>query len=147
MPYLSIVYFGKITCVTQKIWNCRIRIIVTIKYSLRTQPRIFCLVHPGVRERRRVLSQPRHETDFSWNHNGPVTLQLTDPIIWPNYPVELVGICVHINTLNKESPTNRCHNSTNVQLYLIFVYIYMAWVLMDGMLYFATQITVTASPY
>ena len=34
----------------------------------------FCLVHPGVRDKRRVsetdLSQPRHETAFWWRHNG-----------------------------------------------------------------------------
>ena len=49
-----------------------------------------CLVHPGVRDKRRVseidLSQPRHETAFWWRHNGPVTSQLTDPIKWRNYP-------------------------------------------------------------
>ena len=55
-----------------------------------------CLVHPGVRDKRRVseiyLSQPRHETAFRWRHNGSVTSQLTDPIKWPNYPLELIGI-------------------------------------------------------
>ena len=39
------------------------------------------LVHPGVRDKRRVseidLSQPRHETAFWWRHNGPVTSQPT----------------------------------------------------------------------
>ena len=64
--------------------------------------RMLCLVHPGVRDQRRVseidLSQPRHETAFWWRHNGPVTLQLTDRIKWPNYPLELIGIYVHINT-------------------------------------------------
>ena len=58
-----------------------------------------CLVHPGVRDKRRVseidLSQPRHETAFSGRHNGPVTSQYTDRIKWPNYPVELIGIYVH----------------------------------------------------
>ena len=58
-----------------------------------------CLVHPGVRDKRRVseidLSQPSHETAFSWRHNGPVTSQLTDRIKWPNYPVELIGfMCI-----------------------------------------------------
>ena len=47
-----------------------------------------CLVHPGVRDKRRVseidLFQPRHETAFWWRHNGPVTSQLTDLIKWPN---------------------------------------------------------------
>ena len=47
-----------------------------------------CLVHPSVRDKRRVseidLSQPRHETAFSWRHNGPVTSQSTDRIKWPN---------------------------------------------------------------
>ena len=48
----------------------------------------YSLVHPGVRDKRRVseidLSQPRHETAFWWRHNGPVTSQLTDPNKWPN---------------------------------------------------------------
>ena len=68
-----------------------------------------CLVHPGVRDKRRVseidLSQPRHETAFWWRHNGPVTTQLTDPIKWPNQPLELIEIFEHINTHNKESLT------------------------------------------
>ena len=58
--------------------------------------RSICLVHPGVRDKRRVseidLSQPRHETAFWWRHNGPVTSQLTDPIKWRNYPLQLIGI-------------------------------------------------------
>ena len=33
------------------------------------------------------LFQPRHETAFWWRHKGPVTSQLTDPIMWPNYPL------------------------------------------------------------
>ena len=53
---------------------------------------LFCLVHPGVRDKRRVseidLSQPMHETAFRWRHNGPVTSQLTDPIKWPNHPLK-----------------------------------------------------------
>ena len=60
-------------------------------------------------DKRRVseidLSQPRHETAFWWRHNRPVTSQLTDPITLPNYPLELIGIYVHINTQNKESMT------------------------------------------
>ena len=87
----------------------------------------YSLVHPGMRDKRRVseidLSQPRHETAFWWRHNGPVTSQLTDRIKWPNYPVELIGIYVHINTHNKESLAQRCRRSTNVQLCLIFLYI------------------------
>ena len=83
-----------------------------------------CLIHPGLRDKRRVsevdLSQPRHETAFWWRHNVPVTSQLTDPIKWPNYPLELIRIYVHINTYNKESLTHSCHRSTNVQLCLIF---------------------------
>ena len=75
-------------------------------------------------DKRRVsgidLSQPRHETALWWRHNGPVTSQLTDQIKWPNYPLELIRIYVHINTHNKESPTQGCHRSTNVQLCLIF---------------------------
>ena len=108
--------------------------------------RYACLVHPGVQDKRRVseidLSQPGHETAFWWRHNGPVTSQLTDPIKWPIYPLKLIGIYVHIDTNNKESLTQRCRRSTNVQLCLIFLYIY----LMDGMHYFVSRITGTASP-
>ena len=43
---------------------------------------LFCLVRPGVRDKRRVseigLSQPRHEKAFWWRHNGSVTSQLTE---------------------------------------------------------------------
>ena len=50
----------------------------------------YSLIHPGVRDKRQVseidLSQPRHETAFWWRHNGPVISQLTDSIMWPNYP-------------------------------------------------------------
>ena len=60
---------------------------------------------PGVRDWRRVseidLSQLRHETAFWWRHNGPVTSQLTDPIMWPSYPLQLIGTSVYINTRNK----------------------------------------------
>ena len=91
--------------------------------------RSICLVHPGVRDKRRVseidLSQPRHDTAFWWRHNWPVTSQLTDQIKWPNYPLESIGIYVHINTHNKESLTQRCRRSTNVQMCLIFcIYLY-----------------------
>ena len=83
-----------------------------------------CLVYPGVWDKRRVseidLSQPRHETAFWWRHNGPVTSQLNHPIKWLKYPLELIGIYVHINTHNKEFLTQRCRKSTNVQLCLIF---------------------------
>ena len=87
-----------------------------------------CLVHPCVRDKRRVseidLSQPRHETAFWWRHNRPVTShESTDPITLPNCPLELIRIYVHINTQNKESLTQRCRRSTNVQLCLIFLYI------------------------
>ena len=76
--------------------------------------RLSCLIHPGVRDKRRVseidLSQPGHETAFWWCHNGPVTSQLTDPIKWPNYPLQLIGIYVHINTHNNESLTQWCED-------------------------------------
>ena len=78
------------------------------------------------------LSQPRHETAFWWRHNGPVTSQLTDPIKWPNYPLELIGIYVHINTRNKESLTQQCHRSTNVQPCSIFLYIYVYILSLNG---------------
>ena len=93
------------------------------------EPRLesFCLVHSGVRDKRRVseidLSQPRHETAFWWCHNGAVTSQLTDQIKWPNYPLELITIYVHINTHNKESMSQRCRRSTNVHMCLTFLYI------------------------
>ena len=44
-------------------------------------------------------------TDFWWRHHGPVTSQLADPIKWSIYPLELIGIYVHINTHSKESLT------------------------------------------
>ena len=88
---------------------------------------LLCLVHPGVRDKRQVseidLSQPRHETAFWWRHNGPVTSQLTDPIMWHNYPLRLIGIAVYIHPHTKESLTQICRRSTNVQLCLILVYI------------------------
>ena len=121
-------------------------------WGYKTIIRSSCLLHQGIRDKRRVseidLSQPRHETAFWWRHNGPVTSQLTDPIKWPNYPLELIGIYVHINTHNKESLTQICRRFANVQfcLILLYVYIYMVWVLMEGMPHFASQITVTTSP-
>ena len=88
---------------------------------------LLCLVHPGVRNKRRVfeidLSQPRHETAFWWRNNGPVTSQLTDPIKWPNYPLQLIGIFVHTITYKKESPQQRCRRSTNTTVFDIFVHI------------------------
>ena len=60
----------------------------TIRDSAKPRLESFCLVHPGVRDKRWVseidLSQPRHETAFWWRHNGPVMSQITDPIKWPN---------------------------------------------------------------
>ena len=86
-----------------------------------------CLVYPGVRDKRRVseidLSQPSHETAFWWRHNGPVTSQLNDQINWRNYPLELIGNYVHINTPDNEYLTHRCRRWTNAQLCLIFLYI------------------------
>ena len=71
----------------------------------KTFARPSCLVPPGVRDKRRVseidLSQPRQETAFWLRHNGPVTSQLTDPIKWPNYLLELMGIYVHIKLTTK----------------------------------------------
>ena len=93
------------------------------------EPRLesFCLVHPGVRDKRRVseidLSQPRHETAFWWRNNGPVTSQLTEPIKWPNYPLQLIGIFVHTSTYKKESLQQRCRRSTNTTVFDIFVHI------------------------
>ena len=109
------------------------------------------LVHPGVSNKRRVseiyLSQPRHQTALWWCHNGPVTSQLTDPIKWPIYPLESIRIYVHINTHNTESLTQGHHRSKIYNCYWYFcMYNYLIWVLMDGMHYFASQITITASP-
>ena len=105
--------------------------------------RLWCLVHPGVRDKRRVseidLSQPRHETAFWWRNNGPVTSQLTDPIKWPNYPLQLIGIFVHTSTYKKESLQQRCRRSTNTTVFdIFFTYIYVVWVLMDDIRYFAS---------
>ena len=47
------------------------------------------------------LSQPKHETAFWWRNNGTVKSQLTDPIKWPNYPLELIGIYVIITQTTK----------------------------------------------
>ena len=70
-----------------------------------------CLVHPGVRDKRRVseidLSQTRHETAFWWRHNGPVTSQLTNRIEWPNYPSELIGIHVHKKHTQQRIPDTK----------------------------------------
>ena len=94
-----------------------------------------CLVHPGVRDKRRVseidLSQPRHETAFWWRNNGPVTSQLTDPIKWPNYPLQLIGIFVHTSTYKKESLQQRCRRSTNTTVFDIF-YIYLYGLSLNG---------------
>ena len=104
-----------------------LRFVVIYFYFYGSGKRSICLVHPAVRDKRRVseidLSQPRHETAFWWRHNGPVTSQLTDPIKWRNYPFELMFKCAYINTHNKESMTQRYRISINVQLYLIFLYI------------------------
>ena len=64
-----------------------------------------------------------------------MTSQLTDPIKWPNYPLELIWIYVHINTHDKESLTQSCRRSTNVQLCLIFciyIYIYLYGLSLNG---------------
>ena len=55
---------------------------------------------------------------FGRNH-----IKLTDPIKWPNYPLELIWIYVHIKTHDKECLTQRCRRSTNVQLCLVFMHI------------------------
>ena len=95
-----------------------------------------CLIHPGAREKHRVseidLSHPRHETAFWWRHNRPVTSQLTDPIKWPNYPLELIGIYVHINILNKESLTQRCRRSTQMYNCVWYFCIYLYDLSLNG---------------
>ena len=106
------------------LWLCYEFLVYSYRWL---SARLQCLVHRGVRDKRRVseidLSQPRHETAFWWRHNGPVTSQLTGPNKWPYYPLQLIVIYVHINTHNKESLTQWCCRSTNVQLCLIFLYI------------------------
>ena len=118
--------------ITYPLWNFNVATVEVWEWVSTSIPpftgQVFaCLVHPGVRDKRRVseidLSQPRHETAFWWRHNGPVTSQLTDPIKWPIHPLKLIGIYVHKDTHNKESLTQKCRRSTNVQLCLIFVYI------------------------
>ena len=85
--------------ISSAILNDAIRAILNTKTVFRryeyshvkdkTVARPSCLVHPGVRDKRRVseidLSQPRHETAFGdvtmgqWRHNQPT--QLSDLII------------------------------------------------------------------
>ena len=57
-----------------------------------------------------------------------MTLQLIDPIKWPNYSLELIGIYVHINIHNKESLTRRCQIDKCTTVFDIFEYIYVIWV-------------------
>ena len=80
---------------------------------------------------------------FWWCHNGPVTSQLTNPIKWPNYPLQLIWIYVHINTHKEESLTQRYRRLTNVQLCLKFLYDFS---LNGWHALFVSQITVTTSP-
>ena len=102
---------------------------------------------PGRRVSEIDLSQPRHETAFSWRHNGPVTSQTTDRIKWPNYPVELIGIYVHKHTQQRIPDTKMSQIDKYTTVFDIFVHIHMVCVLiMDDMRYFASQITVTPSP-
>ena len=61
-----------------------------------------------------------------------MTSQLTNPIKWPNHPLQLIGIYVHINTHTKESLTQRCRRSTNVQPCLIFLYTYPYGLSLNG---------------
>ena len=86
-----------------------------------------CLVHPGVRDKRRVseinLTQPRHETAFWWRHNGPVTSQLTDQIKWPNYPVNQ-DLCAHKHTQQRIPDTKMSQIDKCTNVLDIFVYIY-----------------------
>ena len=109
-----------------------------------------CLVHPSVRDKRRMteidLSQPRHATAFCLRHNWPVTSQLTDRIKWPNHPLDLIGINMHINTQQRILGTKMSYIDKCTTVFYILVYIHMVWVLMDDKHYFASQITVTASP-
>ena len=51
-----------------------------------------------------------YHQESSWSDRLLISIiaQLTDPIKWPNHPLELIGIYVHINTHNKESLTQRC---------------------------------------
>ena len=124
----KMIYFGTITMIWILFSSVEKLKTWLQLYSIGRQDAVFrCLVHPGIRDKRRVskidLSQPRHETAFWWRHNEPVTSQSTDPIKWPNYPLELIRIYVHINTHNKDSLTQRCRKSTNVEPCLIFLYI------------------------
>ena len=72
--------------------------------------RLSCVIQPGVWDKSWVSEinwfQPRHETAFWWRHNELVTPQLTDQIKWRNYPLELIGVDVHINTQQRIPDTN-----------------------------------------
>ena len=70
------------------------------------------------------LSQPRHKTFFGdvtmgqWRHNYA-------PFMWPNYPLEVIGIYVHINTQSKESLTQICRRLINVhRVWYFCTYLY-----------------------
>ena len=135
--------------------SVRLSVCLSVRLSVCLSVRLsvclsVCLVHPGVRDKCRVseidLSQPRHETAFWWRHNGPVTSQLTHPIKWRNYPFELMFKCAYINTQQRIHDTKISYIDKCTTVFDIFVHIHMVWVLMDKMHYFASQITVTASP-
>ena len=119
------------------------RVVETIASCLRS----ICLVHPGERDKRRVseidLFQPRHETNFWWRHNGPVTSQLTDPFKWPNYLSELMGfmyISMHTtkNTWHKDVIDRQMYNC----VWYFCTYLY--GLSLNG--WHASQLTVTTSP-
>ena len=53
-----------------------------------------------------------------WRHNY-------DPFMWPNHPLEVIGIYVHINTQSKESLTQICRRLINVHCVWYFcTYLY-----------------------
>ena len=87
-----------------------------------------CLVHPGVRDKPRCLRSIYPSlgmrqffgdvTMGQWRHNY-------DPFMWPNYPLEVIGIYVHINTQSKESLTQICRRLINVHCVWYFcTYLY-----------------------
>ena len=98
-----------------------------------------CLVHPSVRDKSRMteidLSQPRHATAFWWRHNWPVTSQLTDRIKWPNHPLDLIGINMHISTQQRIPDTKMSYIDKCTTVFDILVHIHMVWVLMISTLF------------
>ena len=123
--------------------NCALYWIWSVSYTRACETSAECLrsIYPslGMRQLFRDVTMGR------WRHNQPT--ELSD-LINANHPVELIGIYVHINTHNKESLTQRCRRSTNIQLCLIFLYISIClslngWHALLSMAYNRHAVTIT----